>query len=571
MNKLFKNIRFWILIVLIILSIFLIHPTVSDGKFKTNLSFGLDLDGGSYLRMRADAVVVSVDLDKNLVAKAFLEELIGGDVTLVRLDDTGIVFTTNKEVPQDILSSYGLTAEPTEDGKIRIPVSYDRIVSIYLSERLDAKVVPIVEENTLRYEIRKTVDQNEIEKVIQPLGGKLTYYDNRASSSTMEQTKTMMEKKLNALGSKDIVIRAIGNKYILVDLAGVNLSDAEKIVSTPGVFEIRIMADDGQYKKVLTGDDIAQVDPAPRSENSTVWGAGFTLNEAGANKFRNACIKYDAVNDPEKHPIAMYLDEELIYSAPLSPDLASMLKDEKVYNLYAITGTGDAGKEAARNLIIHLSTGVLPINLVTETSGQVPAALGSQFKDEIILIIVLAIIAVAIIAGYRYKEYKIVLPMLSISFSEVLILVGISTLPLIGWQLDLPSIAGIIATIGTGIDQLVIITDEMLKGDKSKEQEQSQRKQVKKGEKRGKKPKENVGKDKKAGSIRTYEKRLSTAFKIIFTSAATTIFAMIPLLVMGLSKLTGFALTIIIGVLIGVLVTRPAYGEILKEIIVSKD
>ncbi|HIH77558.1 MAG TPA: preprotein translocase subunit SecD, partial [Halobacteria archaeon] len=153
----------------------------------------------------------------------------------------------------------------------------------------------------------------------------------------------------------------------------------------------------------------------------------------------------------------------------------------------------------------------------------------------------------------------------------VLILVGISTLPLIGWQLDLPSIAGIIATIGTGIDQLVIITDEMLKGDKSKEQEQSQRKQVKKGEKRGKKPKENVGKDKKSGSFRTYEKRLSTAFKIIFTSAATTIFAMIPLLVMGLSKLTGFALTIIIGVLIGVLVTRPAYGEILKEIIVSKD
>lgn len=571
MNKLFKNIRFWILIVLIILSVFLIHPTVSDGKFKTNLSFGLDLDGGSYLQMRADAVVVSVDLDGNLVAKEFLKEVIGGDATLVRLDDTGIVFHTDKEVPQDVLSSYGLTAEPTDDGYIKIPISYERMVSIYLSEKLDASVVPVVEENTLRYEIRKTVSQEEIEKIIQPENGKLTYYDNRASSITMEQTKTMLEKKLNALGSKDIVIRTIGNKYIMADLAGVNLSDAEEIVSTPGVFEIRIMADDGQYKKILSGDDIAQVDPAPRSETGNIWGAGFTLNETGANKFRNACIKYGAVDNPEDHPIAMYLDEELIYSAPLSPDLASILKNEKVYNLYAITGMGDAGKEEARNLIIHLSTGVLPVKLITEKSGQVPAALGSQFKKEIVLIIVLAIIAVAIITGYRYKEYKIVLPMLSISFSEVLILVGISTLPLIGWQLDLPSIAGIIATIGTGIDQLVIITDEMLGKNKEKEEreQQNQKKHTKRREEKGTKSKAGTRKTKKTGSTRIYSRRLTTAFRIIFISAATTIFAMIPLLVMGLGKLTGFALTIIIGVLIGVLVTRPAYGEILKEIIIS--
>ncbi|BDC36101.1 hypothetical protein [Candidatus Methanoliparum sp. LAM-1] len=548
MNKLFKSIRFWILIILVILSIFLIHPTVSDGRFKTNLNFGLDLDGGSYLRLRADAVVISVDLDKNLVSKAFLEELIGGKVTIVSLDDNGIVFTIDKEVPQEILSSYGLTVE-SEDGNIRMPISYERIVAIYLSEMLNAEVIPIVEDNTLRYELRKTVDRDEIEKVIQPVGGKLTYYDDRASNSTLEQTKTMLEKKLNALGSKDIVIRTIGNKYILIDLAGVNLSDTEKIVSTPGVFEIRIMADDGQYKKILSGDDIAEVDPAPRSEDGIIWGAGFTLNEAGASKFRNACIRYNAVNDPEKHPIAMYLDGELVYSAPLSPDLASMLKDEKVYSLFARTGIGDTGKMEARNLIIHLSTGVLPVKLITETSGQVPATLGDQFKKEIVLIIILAIIAVSIITGYRYKEYKIVLPMLSISFSEVLIIVGISKLPLIGWQLDLPSIAGIIGIIGTGIDQLIIITDDMLSEEKDKEQ-QIKKKQTKR-------------------RIKTYEKRLTNAFKIIFISAATTSFAMLPLLVMGLGKLTGFALTIIIGVLIGVLVTRPAYGGILRDIMIS--
>jgi Preprotein translocase subunit SecD len=62
---------------------------------------------------------------------------------------------------------------------------------------------------------------------------------------------------------------------------------------------------------------------------------------------------------------------------------------------------------------------------------------------------------------------------------------------------------------------------------------------------------------------------LSNAFKIIVVSAATTIFAMAPLLFMGLGKLSGFALTTIVGVLIGILVTRPAYGEIIKETMAS--
>jgi preprotein translocase subunit SecD len=70
-------------------------------------------------------------------------------------------------------------------------------------------------------------------------------------------------------------------------------------------------------------------------------------------------------------------------------------------------------------------------------------------------------------------------------------------------------------------------------------------------------------------SRKGYERGLSNAFKIIVVSAATTIFAMAPLLFMGLGKLSGFALTTIVGVLIGILVTRPAYGEIIKETMVS--
>jgi preprotein translocase subunit SecD len=42
---------------------------------------------------------------------------------------------------------------------------------------------------------------------------------------------------------------------------------------------------------------------------------------------------------------------------------------------------------------------------------------------------------------------------------------------------------------------------------------------------------------------------------------------MFPLLLMGFGALTGFALIIIIGVLIGVGIARPAYGRIIGYIL----
>jgi preprotein translocase subunit SecD len=106
----------------------------------------------------------------------------------------------------------------------------------------------------------------------------------------------------------------------------------------------------------------------------------------------------------------------------------------------------------------------------------------------------------------------------------------------INWQLDLPSIAGIIAAIGTGIDHLVIITDEVLY--------------------EGKLP-----------PTKVYLARIGKAFGIIFAAATTTIIAMSPLIVMGFGALKGFAITTIIGVLIGILIARPVYGKVIKEVL----
>jgi preprotein translocase subunit SecD len=147
---------------------------------------------------------------------------------------------------------------------------------------------------------------------------------------------------------------------------------------------------------------------------------------------------------------------------------------------------------------------------------------------------IIAALAVGAVIFYRYREASIVLPMMAVNLSEIVILLGI--MAAIQYQLDLAAIAALIAVLGTGIDQLVIITDEVLH--------------------EGKVP-----------SKQLYQKRLTRAIGIIMISAATVIIAMLPLALLDLSTLRGFAIITILGVLIGVLITRPAYGKIIMSIL----
>jgi len=230
----------------------------------------------------------------------------------------------------------------------------------------------------------------------------------------------------------------------------------------------------------------------------------------------------------------MLLDNKTVYSAPLSEDLAAELLSQKIRQLYASTGSGKYGSQQAQNLEVHLRAGALPVDVTIAGSGGVTAPLGERYKVMAILAGLFALLTVAFVIYYRYREPGIVLPMVLINASEIVILLGF--ISLIKFQMDLPTIAGLIAVLGTGIDQLVIITDEILH--------------------EGKVPSPNL-----------YLKRLSRALGIIVTAAATVFIAMAPLAVMDLSTLKGFAIITILGVLVGVIITRPAYGKIIMEIL----
>jgi preprotein translocase subunit SecD len=478
-DKLVSIVKHWqvaLVIILVLGSIVAIYPHYEDGKLTTNLQYGLDLQDGTWLQMEFKAEVVGFETDRPI---------------------------------EDFIAD--------------------------LKEKLDADIY-LIDEN--RLEIRKYFSREDLESTFAEAGGRLISYEQGVSKATAEEVKQILENKINTLGTKDAKVNPLTGlsgvtHYIRVELAGVGLAQAKDIVGKQGKFEIRIHTTGNQTEHVLYGESITSVGVPTRQPGSQTWGVSFTLNEDGAAKFREAAIKYGAVNNPESHPLDMILDGEVVYSAALSSDLAASIAVEPVRQLYASTGTGDSGLTDAKNLEIHLRAGALPVDVSVAGTGYVPAALSDYFKMMCLVAFVLATIAVGITVFYRYREPSIVLPMIGINLSEIVILLGIATFI---QQLDLAAIAGLIAVLGTGIDQLVVITDEVLH--------------------EGKIPSQSL-----------YTKRLKRALSIIAVSAATIIFAMLPLALMDLSTLRGFAIITILGVLIGVTITRPAYGQIIMEML----
>jgi len=200
----------------------------------------------------------------------------------------------------------------------------------------------------------------------------------------------------------------------------------------------------------------------------------------------------------------------------------------------SITGRSSSIEDAVKELnrvTILLKSGKLPVSVSIGSVSTISPALGADFLKYSAIAGAFAGLAIVIIIFIRYRNIKIASPIILTSFSEVFLILGMASL--IGWQIDLVSVAGIVAAVGTGVDYQIIIIDEILR----KEQE----------------------------AVLSTAAKIKKAFSIIFMAAGTIIFAMFPLIFLGLGSLKGFAITTILGVLIGLVITRPAYAAIVRK------
>ncbi len=248
-------------------------------------------------------------------------------------------------------------------------------------------------------------------------------------------------------------------------------------------------------------------------------------------------INQSSLSDPYlEKPLDLYLDGRLVDSLLISADL----KGQETTQI-SISGPGygltqeQAYQDAIagmNNLQTILITGSLPFKLEIVKMDTISPIMGKEFLNDALLVGMLSIVVVSLIIFLKYKNLKIVIPIIITSISEIVITLGFAALA--GWNLDIAAIAGLIATVGTGVNDQIVITDEIVK---------------------------------KREVDLNWKEKIKRAFFIVFSAYAATVVAMLPLLFAGAGLIKGFALTTIAGITIGVFITRPAYASIIEKLV----
>ena len=365
-----------------------------------------------------------------------------------------------------------------------------------------------------------------------------------------------LQQRLNVYGLTDLVITAAndlnGNQFILVEIAGVTEEEIQTLVASQGKFEAKI----GNQTVFSGGDDVAfvcrsadcsfVVNPQQPCSGSptTGYACGFmfsiSLSQEAAE--RQAAVTADIPMSSEGNYLAqdldMYLDDELVDSLKIADDLRGRAVTD-----ISISGPGYGATydEAVQNSGLNMKklqtlliTGSLPVKLSVVKTDAISPAVGEEFVHNIILVLFYAIAAVGVVLGIRYRHIGIVTLIMLTMLAEVLIILGVAAF--IGWNIDLAAVAGILVAVGTGVDDQIVITDEVYGRRKQK-------------------------------TYLNWKDKLKRAFVIIMAAYFTTVVAMLPLFWAGAGALKGFALTSILGVTIGVFVTRPAYAVAIEALL----
>ncbi len=369
---------------------------------------------------------------------------------------------------------------------------------------------------------------------------------------TLDQTNDLiavMSERLNVYGIKDVTIRSVrdlaGNNFILVEIAGATPADIETLLASQGKFTAKIgnttVFEGGEHDISDVCRNNAQCARIagcfPAEGGGSLCNFEFVVYLTSDAAKRHAAItkniSLDETGQYLKDKLYLYIDEQEVDSLLIGTDLRGQVTTEI---LIRGGGTGANDQEAykdAQNSMHRLQTvlitGSLPYKLEIVKLDTVSPLLGDTFARGLMFLGLAVFIVISAALFVRYRKIKITLAVILTMFSEVFITLGVAAL--IGWNLDAPSIAGIIAGMGTGVNDQIVIIDESTSN-------------------------RNV-------SIR---ERIKRALFIIVGAFATIIAAMIPLFWAGAGLLRGFALTTIIGVTVGILITRPAFAEIVRKL-----
>ena len=408
-------------------------------------------------------------------------------------------------------------------------------------------------------EVFADVNQSAFANALHAAG--VTYHTIRpgVTAPTRDTAVKVISKKIDdsglAGGTVQQVTTSTGEHFIVIEVPNQNTSAVEQLVSTRGVVEIvahypNASGSGYQEQTVLTNQQLHQGTIGSAQESQAQTWVPVTLTKSAAASF-SSDMRQDGFtsgagvencppdappngNNTDGYCLYTVADGRVVFSASMGSSLAQSIQDGSFQASPTFRMLTGGNITTARELQINLQAGALPAPLDLHTRGTayyLAPSLAQSFKLYSVLVGLIAVFAVAGVVFLRYGDPKVAAPMIVTALSEVFILLGFAAA--VGLALDLSHIAGLIAVIGTGVDDLIIIADEVMA-------------------------------EGSVSSNRVFQNRFRKAFWVIGGAAATTIIAMSPLAILSLGDLRGFAIVTILGVFIGVLITRPAYGDILR-------
>jgi len=368
----------------------------------------------------------------------------------------------------------------------------------------------------------------------------------------LEAVRSVVERRINALGVSESVVQTIGRDQLLVQLPGVSdpaqaervlggtaqldfraqragteaqlpiefrvrqellieqiqlegSADVEAIAQKQAALERSNEAIAGLFDKTeLTGEKLSNAYAAPGT--GSAWEVGLEFNTQGGVEFAQLTASVAGTG----RSLGIFLDDELL-SAP-SVDVR--------YAETGITGgrasiSGGFGAEGANDLALQLRSGALPVPVVILENRTVGATLG---RDSIQRSIYAGLSGLSLVLVFMVLYYR--LPGLIADFSLLIYaLLTFAIFTLLEVTLTLPGIAGFILSIGMAVDANVLIferTREELRAGKT--------------------------------LYRSVESGFYRAFSSILDGNVTTLIACIALYFLGTGLVKGFALTLAIGV-----------------------
>ncbi len=347
----------------------------------------------------------------------------------------------------------------------------------------------------------------------------------------MAVIKDIVERRVNTTGVSEPVVTTQGNDRVVVELPGVTNPEAVRnLVGQTGRLEFVPLGstqvqqgqaiDLAQFPPLFSGDQVSSATVG--SDQNGRPAVDFVLKDQGRDLFS----EYTAANVGSYFAITL---DAIVVSAPV---IQNAIPGGNVQ----ITGGGVAGfgGKEAQDLVTILKFGSLPFPIEPLSSEQISATLGSQFLVQTLLA---GLIGVSLVFAFMLIYYR--LPGLIASFALIYYaLVMYAIFRFVPVTLTLAGIAGFVLSVGMAVDANILIFERM-------------------------KEELRLGKSLPAA----VEAGFNRAWNSILDSNVSSLITAAILYALGSSVIRGFALVLIVGVLVSMFTAIVVTRSILRWIV----